>query len=95
MKAPESESSDSTATVTESDKKNKPTNSMGGQIHNILMDEFKKAHQKMFKNGYVENEYHQLLSNGKNDETREIGALDNNEHKLEVSRWEQLVVDLR
>lgn len=56
---------------------------MGGQIHNILMDEFKKAHQKMFKNGYVENEYQQ--SNGKNDEMDKIAALDNNEHKLEVS----------
>lgn len=58
---------------------------MGGQIHNILMDEFKKAHQKMFKNGYVENEYQQ--SNGKNDEMDKIAALDNNEHKLEVSWW--------
>lgn len=58
---------------------------MGGQIHNILMDEFKKAHQKMFKNGYVENEYQQ--SNGKNDEMDKIAALDNNEHKLEVSGW--------
>lgn len=59
---------------------------MGAQVHNILMDEFKKAHQKMFKNGYVENEYHQqLVSNGRSDETHEIGALDNNEHKLEVS----------
>ena len=60
---------------------------MGGQIHNILMDEFKKAHQKMFKNGYVENEYQQQL-NGKNDETSKIiTAVDsNNERKLEVSR---------
>jgi hypothetical protein len=24
------------------------------------MEEFKKAHRKMFKNGYVENEYQQL-----------------------------------
>lgn len=53
---------------------------MGGQIHNILMDEFKKAHQKMFKNGYVESEYQQS-----NDETDKITALDNNEHKFEVS----------
>lgn len=55
-------------------------NQMGGQIHNILMDEFKKAHQKMFKNGYVESEYQQS-----NDETDNITALDNNEHKFEVS----------
>lgn len=64
---------------------------MGGQIHNILMDEFKKAHQKMFRNGYVENEYqHQQQLNGKNDETEKITALDNNNErsKLEVSRWE-------
>lgn len=54
---------------------------MGGQIHNILMDEFKKAHQKMFKNGYVENEYQQPA-----DEASKIAALDNNERKLEVSR---------
>lgn len=60
-------------------------NTMGGQVHNILMDEFKKAHQKMFRNGYVENEYQQL--NGKNDEMAKITALDNNEQKLEVSRW--------
>lgn len=58
---------------------------MGGQIHNILMDEFKKAHQKMFRNGYVESEYQQ--PNDKNDETSKITALDNNERKLEVSRW--------
>lgn len=58
---------------------------MGGQIHNILMDEFKKAHQKMFRNGYVENEFQQ--ANDKNDATSRITALDNNERKLEVSRW--------
>lgn len=63
---------------------------MGGQIHNILMDEFKKAHQKMFKNGYVENEYQQS-----NDEMDKIAALDNNEHKLEVSGWKQLAAYLR
>lgn len=64
---------------------------MGGQIHNILMDEFKKAHQKMFKNGYVENEYQQQCD--KNEENSKITALDCNEHKLEVSRLlvEQLV----
>lgn len=58
---------------------------MGGQVHNILMDEFKKAHQKMFKNGYVESEY--LQANGENDETKKISAPDNNEHQLKVSRW--------
>lgn len=58
-------------------------NGIGGQIHNILMDEFKKAHQKMFRNGFVENEYQHL--NDKNDETAKITAIDNNEHKTEVS----------
>jgi hypothetical protein len=67
---------------------------MGGQVHNILMDEFKKAHQKMFRNGFVENEYQQQPPN---DETAKITALQNNELKLEVSRYlsEQLAVDLR
>lgn len=54
---------------------------MSGQIHNILMDEFKKAHQKMFKNGYVENEYQQ--QSGQNGETSAITApLDNGERKV-------------
>lgn len=47
---------------------------MGGQNHNILMDEFKKAHQKMFKNGFVENQH-------SNDRT----AVDN----VEVKKSEQ------
>ena len=59
-------------------------NSMGGQVHNILMDEFKKAHKKMFKNGFVENEYQQLKSN---DGTTLITSLDSNEQILEVSRY--------
>lgn len=33
----------------------------------------------MFRNGYVENEYQQP--------TDKVTALNNNEHKLEVSRW--------
>lgn len=57
---------------------------MGGQIHSILMDEFKKAHQKMFKNGFVENEYQQQPSS---DEMAKITALNNNERALEVSRY--------
>lgn len=65
------------------DKKSKG-NTMGGQIHSILMDEFKKAHQKMFKNGFVENEYQQQPSN---DEIAKITALNNNERALEVSRY--------
>lgn len=60
-------------------------NGIGGHVHNILMDEFKKAHQKMFRNGYVENEYQH--PDEKNDETRKITAHDNTEHKVEVSRW--------
>jgi hypothetical protein len=55
---------------------------MGGQIHSLLMDEFKKAHQKMFRNGFVENEYQQQPSNSEG----KITAPDNNERKLEVSR---------
>lgn len=71
----------------ESSQKKAVGNTVGGHIHNILMDEFKKAHQKMFKNGYVENEYQQQSNNNKNDdETTKITALDNNERKLEVSR---------
>lgn len=57
---------------------------MGGQVHNILMDEFKKAHQKMFRNGYVENEHQQI--NDRNTEVNTITAVNNNERKLEVSR---------
>lgn len=56
---------------------------MGGQVHHILMDEFKKAHQKMFKNGYVENEYQQPVeSNGE----RNVTPLSNGDRKQEVSR---------
>lgn len=58
---------------------------IGGQVHHILMDEFKKAHQKMFKNGYVENEYQQPID--QNDETATIATLDNSDRKQEVSRW--------
>lgn len=34
--------------------------------HEILMDEFKKAHRKMFKNGFIENEYQQRVTNDEN-----------------------------
>lgn len=33
--------------------------SNNNNMHEILMNEFKKAHKKMFKNGFVENEYQQ------------------------------------
>ena len=38
--------------------KKPPVNPLGGgnEQHSALMDEFKKAHLKMFKNGFVENE---------------------------------------
>lgn len=70
----------------ESGQKKSKGNSMGGQIHNIILDEFKRAHQKMFKNGYVENQYLQS-----NDEMDKITALDNNERKLAVSRWRTII----
>jgi hypothetical protein len=38
-------------------------NGNNNNIHEILMDEFKKAHKKMFKNGFIENEYqHRMVS---------------------------------
>lgn len=40
----------------------KPPASSSNNIHEILMDEFKKAHKKMFKNGFVENEYQQRMT---------------------------------
>lgn len=51
---------------------------MGGQIHNILMDEFKKAHRKMFKNGFMENEYQQPADD-EMDKTATIKADGNSE----------------
>jgi len=44
---------------------------MGGQVHNILMDEFKKAHRKMFKNGFVENEYQHQAGNEKQQQQQQ------------------------
>lgn len=42
------------------------TNGNNSNRHEILMDEFKKAHRKMFKNGFVENEYQQRVTNDEN-----------------------------
>ncbi|KAG5683613.1 hypothetical protein PVAND_012886 [Polypedilum vanderplanki] len=54
------------------------SNNNNGNIHEILMDEFKKAHKKMFKNGFVENDYQQKQSqqhmNGSSDDTSQISA---------------------
>jgi hypothetical protein len=44
------------------------------------MDEFKKAHRKMFKNGYVESEYQQLAN-----DPRPITTTDSSEQKVTVS----------
>lgn len=41
-------------------------NGNNGNIHEILMDEFKKAHRKMFKNGFIENEYQQRVTDEEN-----------------------------
>lgn len=80
MKGTSEASTNGQAPDAESSKK-PAGNAMSGQIHNILMDEFKKAHQKMFKNGYVENEYQQ--QGGQNGETSAITApLDNGERKV-------------
>lgn len=76
---------ESPSPVQQSDgEKKSKGNAIGGQVHHILMDEFKKAHQKMFKNGYVENEYQQPV-----EETK-ITALDKNDCKHEVSRWKTI-----
>lgn len=45
-----------------SNNSNNNSNNGGGHFHEILMDEFKKAHRKMFKNGFVENEYQQRMT---------------------------------
>lgn len=37
-------------------------NGNNSNVHEILMDEFKKAHRKMFKNGFIENEYQQRVT---------------------------------
>lgn len=42
------------------------TNGNNSNIHEILMDEFKKAHRKMFKNGFIENEYQQRVTDVEN-----------------------------
>lgn len=47
-----------------------PVTNNGGNnnnIHEILMDEFKKAHRKMFKNGFVENEYQPRVTDDDNN----------------------------
>jgi hypothetical protein len=46
-------------------------------IHEILMDEFKKAHRKMFKNGFMENEYQPRVTD--DDNNNNTIALGNNE----------------
>ncbi|CAO1377955.1 unnamed protein product [Diamesa serratosioi] len=52
-------------------------NSMGGQVHSALMDEFKKAHRKMFKNGFVETDHQKLhqQQNENEDEPDKISSM--------------------
>lgn len=45
-----------------SNNSNNNNSNGGNHVHEILMDEFKKAHRKMFKNGFVENEYQQRMT---------------------------------
>ncbi|KAL7030818.1 hypothetical protein ACKWTF_006798 [Chironomus riparius] len=52
-------------------QKSAPSNN----IHEILMDEFKKAHKKMFKNGFVENEYQQRMTDDDRRVTQTTAAL--------------------
>jgi len=54
---------------------------MGGQVHNILMDEFKKAHRKMFKNGFVENEYQHQAGNEKQQQQQTTGNSNENDNE--------------
>lgn len=69
---------------------------MGGQVHSALMDEFKKAHRKMFKNGFVETDHQKLHQQQHEDEDEpdkipSVVAISNdeensNDHKLEVRK---------
>ena len=69
---------------------------MGGQVHSALMDEFKKAHRKMFKNGFVETDHQKLhqQQNEDEDEPDKISSVvvisndeeNSNDHKLEVRK---------
>ena len=71
-------------------------NSMGGQVHSALMDEFKKAHRKMFKNGFVETDHQKLHQQQSEDEHEpdKISSVvvisndeeNSNDHKLEVRK---------
>lgn len=53
-------------------------------MHEILMDEFKKAHKKMFKNGFVENEYQQQMTD--DDSVIAQNALASKLGNIEVSQ---------
>ena len=76
-------------------------NNGGGHFHEILMDEFKKAHRKMFKNGFVENEYQQRMTDDDtiNRNVTSLPALSNKPVNAtgvaaaEVSKSEQFFVD--
>jgi hypothetical protein len=50
-------------------------------MHEILMDEFKKAHKKMFKNGFMENEYQQRVTD---DDTSVMSATLSKPENVEV-----------
>ncbi|KAL7030819.1 hypothetical protein ACKWTF_006798 [Chironomus riparius] len=63
-------------------QKSAPSNN----IHEILMDEFKKAHKKMFKNGFVENEYQQRMTDDDRRVTQTTAALMSKLGNVEVSQ---------
>lgn len=41
----------------------KPISGQNDEKHNALMNEFKKAHKKMFKNGFLENDVNSTNEN--------------------------------
>lgn len=76
------------------------TNSANGNnsnIHEILMDEFKKAHRKMFKNGFMENEYQQqrVTDDENGIASRSASKLPVATSTPEVSQSEQLTTYVR
>lgn len=87
-----------TTPVSNNSNNNNNSTNGGGHFHEILMDEFKKAHRKMFKNGFVENEYQQRMTDDDtiNRNVTSLPALGNNKPvnatgvaATEVSKSEQ------
>jgi hypothetical protein len=58
-------------------------------IHEILMDEFKKAHRKMFKNGFMENEYQPRVTDDDNNNMNNTIVLDKSNPTVAVAEVSQ------